>query len=57
MDKRLEMLKEEYANIPIPKELDEIVTKALHTAKAEKVTDVFLAPQRRSGGCSPNSHR
>ena len=29
MDKKLEQLREEYQNVPIPKELDEMVEKAL----------------------------
>ncbi|KAB2329953.1 DUF3298 and DUF4163 domain-containing protein [Cytobacillus depressus] len=36
MDKKLEQLKEEYKNVPIPKELDEIIMKALPQKKKKK---------------------
>lgn len=36
MDKRLEKLKMEYKNIPIPKDLDSIVTKAINRSRKKK---------------------
>lgn len=36
MDKKLESLREEYKNVPIPKELDEMITKALPQKKKKK---------------------
>ncbi|MGE8205538.1 DUF3298 domain-containing protein [Heyndrickxia sp. NPDC080065] len=36
MDKKLEALKRDYENVPIPKELDEIITKALQPTRKTK---------------------
>ncbi|MGC8229918.1 DUF3298 domain-containing protein [Pseudobacillus badius] len=43
MDKRLEMLRKDYKDIPIPKELDRIVAQALQEKPKKKKRPVWLA--------------
>lgn len=43
MDKKLEALREEYKNVPIPKELDEMIAKALPQKKMKKQLYIWPA--------------